>query len=255
MVQAFILFNTKTFYINFGDNKIVTIHPKVFWSSESNNKTKHTELKKLALHKNKIKFIETGTFDPLINLEYLSLQRNNLINIDYLLIVNLNNLNKFVIYFNKLTQLPTKWLPNNLESLDISGNAIEYLSLNTFEGALNLNTLEMTIHKKTIEYNTFSKLTKLTTIIAFPPNSEMCTCKYIWVINTIIYDTSALCNNSNTNYTSIREYLKEECKDHIPGIYLYVIYYKCIYIYIYIYIKYYILYYNINILKYDRYNY
>ena len=251
MVQAYILLNIKTVYLYFGKNKIVILHPKAFWTSESNDKTKHTELKKLILHRNQIKFIVSGTFDPLINLEYLSLQRNYLFNIDYLLIVNLNNLNNFLIYFNKLTQLPTKWLPNNLESLDISGNAIEYLSLNTFEGALNLNTLEMTIHNKTIEYNTFSKLTKLTTIIAYPTNSEMCTCKYIWVINTIIYDTSALCNNSNTNYTSIREYLKEECKDHIPGIYLYVIYYK----YIYIYIKYYILYYNINILKYDRYNY
>ena len=181
MVQAFILFNTKTFYIHCGDNKIITIHSKAFWTSESNDKTKHTELKKLILHRNQIKFIVSGTFDSLINLEYLSLQRNNLINIDYLLIVNLNNLKLFDIYNNDLTKLPTKWLPNNLEGLYISGNEIEYLSLNTFEGALNVNTLEMTIHNITIEYNTFIKLTKLTTITIYPHNSQMCSCKYIYI--------------------------------------------------------------------------
>ena len=89
LVQAFILLDTKTFEINFGNNKIVTIHPKAFWSSELNNKTKYTELKLLFLHTNKIKLIESGTFDPLINLEHISLQNNKLINIDYLLIVNL----------------------------------------------------------------------------------------------------------------------------------------------------------------------
>ena len=231
MVQAYILLNIKTVYIYLGDNKIVTIHPKAFWSSESNNKTKHTELKKIVLLRNTIKFIESGTFDPLINLEYLSLQRNNIINIDNKFIINLNKLKLIKMYNNDLTQLPTKWLPNNLETLYISGNSIGYLSIDTFEGAHNLNTFRMTIINITIEYNTFSKLTKLTTITVIPRNSEMCSCKYIWVINTIMNDTSTLCNNSNTNYTSIREYLKEECKDHIPGIYLYVIYYKCMYIY------------------------
>ena len=100
-------------------NKIVTLHPKAFWISESNNKTTHTELKRLALDNNNINYIKSGTFDPLINLEKLYLFNNKLSNIDNTFIVNLNKLVIFSINNNKLTQLPTKWLPNSLQRLGI----------------------------------------------------------------------------------------------------------------------------------------
>ena len=210
--------NTKVVYLYLSDNKIERIHPKAFWTSEYHNKTKHTELNKINLYNNKIKFIQSGTFDPLVNLEFLYINKNKLINIDTTLIVNIKKLKHFHIYKNQLTKLPTKWLPTNLESLDVSGNTIGYISINTFEGAFNLNKIEITLNNITIEYDTFSKLTKLTTIKAYPRNKNRCTCKYIWILNTLIYDNSDLCDNSNNNYISIREYLKEECKNHIPGI-------------------------------------
>ena len=211
-MNAFILLNIKTFYIDLSNNKIVTIHPKAFWKSESNNKTTHTELKHLYLNYNYIKYIKSGTFDPLINLENLYLYRNKLSNIDNTFIVNLNKLTHFYISHNELTQLPTKWLPNSLQYLDIEGNAIEYMSIDTFEGAFNLNKIVLSLNNITIEYNTFINLTKLTSIIVYPSDLE-CTCKYIWYLNT--KSNSKVCDNSNNKYASIREYLKEECK--LPG--------------------------------------
>ena len=90
----------------------------------SNNQITDTKLKSLDLGTNTIKYIKSGTFDPLINLEWLNLNRNKLRNIDATLIVNLNKLQSFSIDNNELTHLPTKWLPNSLQYLDISDNAI-----------------------------------------------------------------------------------------------------------------------------------
>ena len=212
-MNAFILLNIKTLVLFLNSNKIVTIYPKVFWTSESNNKTTHTELTSLVLYNNNIKYIKSGTFDPLINLDILYLNSNKLSNIDNRFIVNLNKLVFFRIDFNELTQLPTKWLPNSLQYLIINGNAIEYLSIGTFEGAFNLNMIRLSPTNINIEYNTFSNLTKLTYIKVATDDLEICTCKYIWYLNTKSY--SKVCDNSNNKYASIREYLKEECK--LPG--------------------------------------
>ena len=215
-MNACILLNIKTVNLYLRDNKIVTIHSKAFCTSESNNTTPHTELKYLYLHNNKIKFIKSGTFDPLINLEILKLDFNKLSNIDNALIINLNKLDYLSISYNELTQLPTKWLPTSLQRLDISGNTIENISNNTFEGAFNLNKIWLSPNNINIEYNTFSKLTKLTTIVVSPYiDIHTCTCKYIWYLNTNI--DSFVCDNSNKRYASIREYLKEECKTQLTG--------------------------------------
>ena len=197
------------------NSHIVTIHPKAFWTSELNNTTTHTELKYLNLDDNKIKYIKSGTFDPLINLEILKLNNNNLSNIDNTFIVNLNKLQYFSIAHNELTLLPTKWLPYNLQRLDIRWNAIEYMSSNTFEGAYNLNRIDLSLNNITIEYNTFSNLTKLTHINEYTINLDTCTCKLIWYLNT--KSNSKVCYYSNNKYASIREYLKEECKENIAG--------------------------------------
>ena len=207
--------NIKTVRLYLVYNHIVTIHPKAFWTSESNNTTKHTELKVLYLIDNKIKYIKGGTFDPLINLEILELNSNKLSNIDNTLIINLNKLEYFYIAHNKLTLLPIKWLPYNLQLLDIRYNAIEYVSMYTFEGAYNLNRIELSLTNINIEYTTFSNLTKLAYINVYTYNSDTCTCKYIWYLNT--KSNSTVCDNSNNKYASIREYLKEECNEHIAG--------------------------------------
>ena len=148
----------------------------------------------------------------MINLENLYLYNNKLSNIDNTFIVNLNKLIHFDIGNNELTQLPTKWLPNSLQNLDIYGNTIEYMSIDTFEGAFNLNNIWLSPNNITIEYNTFINLTKITSIVVYPSDLE-CTCKYIWYLNT--KSNNKVCDNSNNKYASIREYLKEECK--LPG--------------------------------------
>ena len=203
------------FYLYLVNSHIVTIHPKAFWTSESNNTTTHTELKYLNLDDNKIKYIKSGKFDPLINLVSLNLNNNKLSNIDNKLIVNLNTLEYFSIENNELIHLPTKWLPCNLKHLDIRGNELEYISINTFEGAYDLNRIDLSLNNITIEYNTFSNLTKLTHINEYTINLDTCTCKLIWYLNT--KSNSTVCDNSNNKYASIREYLKEECKEHIAG--------------------------------------
>ena len=149
----------------------------------------------------------------MIHLEILNLNNNKLSNIDNTFIVNLNKLKYFSIAFNELTSLPTKWLPYNLQRLYIEGNAIEYLSIYTFEGAYHLHRIELSLNNITIEYNTFSELTKLTYINVY--TLDTCTYTYIWYLNT--KSNSTVCDNSNNKYASIREYLKEECKEHIAG--------------------------------------
>ena len=214
-VNAFILLNIKTFYLVLNGNKIVTIHPKAFWTSESNNTTTHTELKSLYLSKNNIKYIKSGTFDPLINLEELYLYANKINYIDNTFIANLYKLIHFNINNNELTQLPTKWLPNSLQYLYIRGNAIEVLSSKTFEGAPNLHRIWLSLTNLNIEYTTFRYLTKLKYINLYNRDLEICTCKYIWYLN--IKSNNKVCDNSNNKYASIREYLKEECKEQLIG--------------------------------------
>ena len=206
--------NIKTDRLYIDNNYISTIHPKAFWTSESNNTTIHTELKWLYLHNNKMKYIQSGTFDPLINVLLLTMYNNKISNIDNKLIVNVNKLSEFNIANNELTQLPTKWLPYNLQFLYIERNAIKCISINTFEGAFNLLMIALSVNSMTIEYNTFSNLTKLSNIQLYR-NLDTCTCKYIWYLNTKSNNT--VCDNSNNKYASIREYLKEECKERIAG--------------------------------------
>ena len=208
--------NITTIELDLSWNQIVTIHPKAFWTSESNNTTTQTALKRLHLDNNNIKYIKSGTFDPLINLEYLYLYSNTLGNIDNTFIINLNKLKRFSISHNQLTQLPTKWLPNTLQRLYIESNEIKYVSSKTFEGALNLTFIELSLNNITIEYNTFSMPSNLTIIVVDQYNLEICTCKYIWYLNT--KSNSNVCDNSNNKYASIKEYLKEECKP--PGYYI-----------------------------------
>ena len=216
-IQAFILLNIKIVHLYLTNSHVISIHPKAFWMSESNISTKNTELMGIYLSGNRIKYIKSGSFDSLINLEILKLNNNKLSNIDNTFIVNLNKLQYLNIAYNELTFLPTKWLPYNLQRLDIRWNAIEYISMNTFEGAYNLYWIELSLNYITIEYNTFSDLTKLTNINVYKHRLDKCTCtcKLIWYLNT--KSNSEVCNNSNNKYASIREYLKEECKEHIAG--------------------------------------
>ena len=87
------------------------------------------------------------------------------------------------------------------------------MSSNTFEGAYNVIAIGVSLNNITIEYNTFNELTKLTYIDVYP--RKFCTCKYIWYLNT--KSNSEVCDNSNNKYASMREYLKEECKEYIAG--------------------------------------
>ena len=217
-IKEFILLNTKTLNLDLSNNNIVTIHHKAFWTSESNNKSSHTALYYLNLEKNNIKYIASGTFDPLINLINLELATNELSYIENKLIVNLYNLKYFIISFNHLTQLPTKWLPNNLTYLDIRDNAIEYLSSYVFDGAPGLRHVSLSIKGVTIDSNTFSKFDKLSVYVF--PDTLLCTCKYRWYINTKSNISVCAYGYNFLRYRSVRQYLKEGCTRQTNGYYI-----------------------------------
>ena len=212
-VQSFILLNFKTVNLDLRYNIIKQIHPKAFWTNATNSTTSQTKLKCLYLGNNDITYVKSGTFDPLINLERLNLNYNRLSNIDNTFIVNIHKLEHFHIEHNYLTQLPTKWLPSNIQSLSINGNTIEYLSIDTFEGAIKLYEITLSLNNTTMEYNTFSNLSKLTNIVVYPRG--ICTCKYLWYLNTKSNDT--VCEINTTKHASVREYIKEECQPQAPG--------------------------------------
>ena len=214
-MQAFVLLNIKPVTLDLVGNRIVTIHAKAFWTSESNNKTAHTELKYIDIGYNHIKYIAGGTFDPLINLVKLYLYHNRLSNLDNRFIVNLNKLELFNIAYNELRQLPTDWLPTNLRRLYVNGNPVENVSMTTFERAFNLYTIKLSPNAMIIANDTFGNLSKLTTIEVDHSDLYICTCAYIWYLNT--KSNSKVCNNSTDKYASIRTYLKEECKTRLPG--------------------------------------
>ena len=205
--------NIKTYRLVITFINAVTIHPKAFWASESNNITKHAHLTYLILNNNNFKYITSGTFDPLINLVLLRLDCNKLTKIDSQLFVNINSLSILFISHNQLTQLPYNWLPHDhIHALYIFGNAIEYLSNKTFEGITYLYKIKLSLNNITIEYNTFKGLgLKIIKISDYKP----CTCRYVLYLNTI--SNNEVCDNSYTKYESIREYLKEECLPQIQG--------------------------------------
>ena len=231
-MQAFILLNIETYKLQIVYNPIlVTIHPKAFWTSESNKTTTQIELIELNLIHNKITHINSGTFDPLINLENLFLFSNKLSNIDNKFIINLNKLTSFDISYNELTRLPNKWLPPSLTYLSIRENDIQKISSNTFDGAINLEKILLSydniydkltkyMFKCTIEYDTFSYLHYLRVVEVYVSQQinvirYRCSCLFIWYLNTAI--VNKVCDNSYNKYKSLREYLKEECKHYIPG--------------------------------------
>ena len=145
--------NFKTINLDLRYNIIEQIHPKAFWTNDKNSTTTQTKLKCLYLGNNYIKFIKSGTFDPLLNLERLNLNYNMLSNMDNIFIVNINKLEHFHVEHNNLTQLPTKWLPKSLQMLSIHGNTIAYLSIDTFEGALTLYDIKLSLNNITrIQY-------------------------------------------------------------------------------------------------------
>ena len=222
-IQAFILLYIKTVSLDIRHNKISKIHPKTFWTSKSNNRTTHTKLIDLKLINNTIKHIESGTFDPLINLEHLDLSDNKLSNIDNTLIINLSKLIHLKIENNKLTQLPTKWLPGNLKILFMRNNQLEYLSNYTFEGTFILEEITFHLNNINIKYNTFTRLTKLKKFDIFDSRLHgympikalpRCTCTFIWYLYVIDtrYDYY-LCGDFNpfTEY-GVRKYLENECQ-------------------------------------------
>ena len=222
-IQAFILLHIKTVSLEIMHNKISKIHPKAFWKSESNKTSIHTKLIYLILINNTIKYIKSGTFDPLINLEYLDLSYNKLSNIDSTLIINLNKLTHLKIENNKLTQLPTKWLPNNLKVLCMRNNQLEYLSSYTFEGKFRLEEIAFHLNNINIKYNTFTRLTELNNFeiidsriqgYKIHPMVQPCTCTFIWFLYVIDYKryNYQLCGDFNAFIEyGVRRYLKDEC--------------------------------------------
>ena len=205
----FTLVNINMKHLKLNINKIETIHPKAFWSSSLNNKTSHTRLEDLDLSNNKIEYIESGTFDPLINLIEINLRNNKIAKIEQNLFLKIAKLNHIFISTNKLTNLPTTWLPSTLTTLYIEYNNITRLSNETFHGAINLSKLVLSTHNIIIDTNTFTHLSKHTEIIVKQNKNvgiQACNCDYIWYLN--ITSNSKVCS---TEDNKIRNYLRYNC--------------------------------------------
>ena len=210
MVPQYTLINTNMQFLFLNFNKIDTIHPKAFWSSSLDNITSHTRLTELYLYNNNINYIKSGTFDPLFNLTTIILLNNKITIIEQKLFLNIPKINKIDISYNKLTNLPIKWLPHSLTTIDIKGNDINRLTRETFQGAINLVRLWLSPHNITIDYNTFSDLFKLTDIVTsliVNIDIKACNCGYIWYLKTI--SNSKVCSTKDND---IRKYLEDNCK-------------------------------------------
>ena len=203
------LVNTNMIFLSIHFNKIETIHPKAFWSSSLDNTTSHTRLEHLYIDNNNINYIESGTFDPLINLTGIYIQNNKITNIEKKLFINIPKIKYIDISNNTLTNLPTRWLPSTLFIIAIANNDIERLTRETFQGAINLVKLWLSPHNITIDYNTFTNFSKLNYIdIKYNGTNfvKACTCDYIWYLNTISNSTVCL-----TEDNDIRKYLENNC--------------------------------------------
>ena len=233
-IQPFVLLNIRTEGLDLANNRIGIIDRKAFWTSELNKTSTHSALTRLNLQSNNFYYFDGGIFDSLINLETINLCNNKLSNKHHLymvyiphIIINLHRLRYFFISNNKLSSLHNKWLPANLLYLDISENQIVAIHNKTFAGAPKLSVIKLSLNNiMYIRYDTFSNLGSIR--LVNPGELKPCTCKYVWYLNT--NSNSIVCDNSYNKYPSIREYLREDCKQHIPGIYYYI------YIYIYTYI-------------------
>ena len=208
-MPPFTLMNTNMIYLTLSFNKIETIHPKAFWSSSLNSRTSHNRLEHIYLDNNNIDYIKSGTFDPLFNLKAITLKANKITKIEQKLFINIPKLKHIDISYNILTNLPTRWLPYSLTSLDIEGNNINILTRDTFHGAINLVELWLSPFNINIDYHTFTDLSKLTDIIIYKyiVTINACNCDYIWYLKT----------NSNSKVCSIedydiRTYLEDTCK-------------------------------------------
>ena len=194
-------------YLFLINNKIETIHPKAFWSSSIDNRTSHTRLEHLYLNTNKIEYIKSGTFDPLINLITINLRNNKITKIEQNLFLKIPKLNLIIITNNKLTNLPTKWLPSTLTTLHIQDNNIMRLTNETFHGAIYLNELRLSTYNIIKDYNTFTDVSNLTSIIQnLRVGIKACNCDYIWYLNT--NSKSKVCSTENNE---IRKYLEDNC--------------------------------------------
>ena len=201
------LVNTNMINLHIIHTRIKTIHSKAFWSSSQDNRTSHTRLEHLDLTTNKIEYIKSGTFDPLINLIGIYLNNNKLAKIEQNLFLKIPKLKLIAITNNKLTNLPIKWLPSTLTTLYIQDNNIMRLTSETFHGAINLNELWLSTYNIIKDYNTFTDVSNLTSIRQNRRvGIKACNCDYIWYLNT--NSKSKVCSTENNE---IRKYLEDNC--------------------------------------------
>ena len=219
-IQAYILVNIRTSWINIARNSIETIHPKAFWKNETAALSTHADVKFLDLSSNNIRHIESGTFDPLVNVVYIRMSANKLTSVSNALIVNLPSLRVFNIDDNLLTELPTGWLPKSMLKLGLANVGIKSLTRGTFAGAPDLGYVTLSLRYVDVAYDTFADSKKLVTF-KVTPEVYPCTCAYVWYLVTL--SSSVVCSTSSPD---IRTYLRQECPTNIlKGIYILIYFY------------------------------
>ena len=193
-------------------NKITKIDRRAFWTSESNNASKHGDLRELYLDKNRIKRISGGTFDPLIGLQTLSLARNRLgAPLATTFVLNLPQLTRFRLDYNRLRSLPEEaWLPPQLREFSFQNNRIAKLSGSVFKGATSLMKVTFSPNLcAEVRPDTFAHLYSLRQIVATP--IKKCTCKYAWVAHLADnIEVNQVCKPIDS--VTVLMYLKSKCQ-------------------------------------------
>ena len=121
-------------------------------------------LQKLNLNYNQIETIESGAFNGLTKLEELYLEYNQITTIKPDIFNGLNILKKLVLKNNQITTInPVETINNNtrglfselkiLMFLDLSGNKINTIKENTFDGINNLTNLQLILGKSNYDRN------------------------------------------------------------------------------------------------------
>ena len=216
-IQPFILTGVRTLKLAIIDARIESIAPQAFWLNSTVNSTSHDEMLRLSLMQTKIRHIAAGTFDPLVNLVYLCLHGNRLLEIADSLVINLRRLNALDVSANDLHALPDRWLPAELTTLHFSENEIAGLTRNTFDGAGKLARLRLTPGTVSLSEGALAELPELNRIEV----SEMvdCTCDYLWYLEIRVQ--SVVCQR-RVDYDSIRQYLRQECSTNHTQVISYV---------------------------------
>ncbi|XP_044004102.1 uncharacterized protein LOC122849466 [Aphidius gifuensis] len=121
-------------------------------------------VERLYLCWNRLYYLESGTFDNLLNLKILDIRFNHLTSLPKDIFIGLKNLEELDLSYNRLYYLESGTFSNfsNLKNLSISDNNLTALSSDIFNGLEKLKVLHLDYNKlNTLQRDLFSNLLNL----------------------------------------------------------------------------------------------